>query len=220
MKASRDSSAILIATRKKRLVSRWSRFLQRIAAIHVLRQSALIEAEVFQRRPRFLFLDLAMMPPQSIEASVRAIRRASPGTAVVALASKVNRYDVIAVLRGGAHGYCLTNIRPNLLGKAVARIQAGEIWVGRRIINHLVDELRRLADAPEPRMPQLAKLTPRQREIATLIGNGASNREIASQLRISEKTVKTHVTGILLRLDLPNRVHVALIAGAALRLKP
>src|SRR5881409_618946 len=58
MKASSDSSAILIATRKKRLVSRWSRFLQRIAAVHVLRQSALIKAEVVQRRPHFLFLDL------------------------------------------------------------------------------------------------------------------------------------------------------------------
>ena len=103
----------------------------------------------------------------------------------------------------------------------MARVRAGEIWVERRVINYLVDELRRVADASESRAPQLAKLTPRQREIAALIGNGASNRQIASQLRISDKTVKTHVTGILRRLDLPNRVHVAALTlgGEALRPK-
>jgi DNA-binding NarL/FixJ family response regulator len=117
-------------------------------------------------------------------------------------------------LKAGARGYCDRNIDPQLLRKVVDRIHDGEIWAERKLIPRLLEEY---ASHPEPHAgtrpksdSRLRLLTPREREIAFLIGGGASNKEIASRLRVGEGTVKAHLTAIFRKLGFSDRLQLGL----------
>lgn len=94
-------------------------------------------------------------------------------------------------------------------------VQKGEVWVGRKVISHLLDTLVALTEQERNRLlprsePALDVLTPREREIVGQIGNGASNKEIAHTLKVSEKTVKAHLTSVFRKLGVSDRLHLAL----------
>ena len=122
------------------------------------------------------------------------------------------------MLAAGARGYCETNIDPLLLKKAVKMVRKGEIWVGRKVISHLLETLVSLTEQQRSKSlhelsVSLENLTPREREIVHQIGRGASNKEIASQLHVTEKTVKAHLTSIFRKLGIPDRLQLALFVN-------
>ena len=119
------------------------------------------------------------------------------------------------MLEAGAKGYCSMEMDPVLLTKAVKMVQKGEVWVGRKVISHLLDTLVSLTEQQRNRSlpkadPSLDVLTPREKEIVQQIGGGSSNKEIAHQLHVSEKTVKAHLTSIFRKLGVSDRLHLAL----------
>src|SRR6266550_2189102 len=111
---------------------------------------------------------------------------------------------------GSPRGYCSRKSEPALLRTAVERVRGGEIWVGRSVTGHLLEEL---AAVSRPRAPDAAKrlagLTRRERE---LVAAGASNKEIAERLSIAERTVKAHLTSIFRKLGVSSRLHLAVYA--------
>ena len=132
------------------------------------------------------------------------------------LTSAPDEKEAINALKAGVRGYCQRDIDPPLLAKALNVIRKGEIWVGRKVIPHLLEELTKVTELHHKDSPQVQDfrfdcLTGRERQIGRLIGDGSCNKEIAAQLHISERTVKAHLTSIFRKLRISDRVRLALL---------
>ncbi len=134
---------------------------------------------------------------------------------VLVLADRPEHRLGIAVLKYGARGFANTYIDPRLLAKAVAAVQGGEIWVGRKLMTSLIEAASRNSapSGPTADIPALDQLTEREREIAVMIGNGANNKRIASDLGIAERTVKAHLGSIFEKTPARDRLQLALIVN-------
>jgi DNA-binding NarL/FixJ family response regulator len=165
-------------------------------------------------KPAILLLDLALPGLGGVE-GVPAVQRVSPLTSIILMTSTPNDREGLAALKVGARGYCSHGMDPALLRKAVMVVVKGEIWVARNVFAPLLEELTSLTERRHKEFPpnldtRLDRLTPREREIAQLIGGGASNKEIAGRLNITEATVKAHLTAIFRKLGLSDRLGLAL----------
>ena len=124
---------------------------------------------------------------------------------------------VTAALQNGAMGYLLKDTPSEELAVAIRAVYKGYTQLGPGIVKKLLTQFSTMPSTQStPVPPSLAELTPREKEVLRLIATGASNREIAQQLYISEGTVKNHVTNILNRLNLRDRTQAAIIANTFL----
>ena len=204
---------VLLASPSAEVRSRWSEALQGAAVIQEVAERSELEHSMATRQPALVLLDLSL-PPLDGVGVVPALQRLSARTKIVLLTSAPNDREGISALRAGARGYCEMETPPFLLKKAVEMVRKGEIWVSRRLIHHLLEELkatteRRLNESTKSDR-RLDRLTPRQREIARLVGRGASNKEIATRLDITDKTVKAHLSAIFRKLGRGDRLRLAL----------
>lgn len=212
-------SLVLLASPTLAVRRRWARALQGIYAIHQVTERPLLQQSMEALKPAVLVLDLAL--PRFGISVLPEIQRLSPSTKILLFTGKPDEREAILALKAGARGYYRTDIDPALLQKAVQMVQKGEIWVARKVIAHLLSELTTLTVQPQPESParlngSLAHLTPREREVAQLVGGGACNKEIACQLTITERTVKAHLTTIFRKLGLSDRLRLALyVSGHA-----
>lgn len=158
-------------------------------------------------RPDVVLMDL-VMPALDGLAAMRALRERVPGARVIVLTSFADDDKLLPALRAGAAGYLLKNAEPQELARAVRAANAGEALLDPHVAARLVDAL---AGEKEP----LDRLTPREREVLQLIGRGFSNKRIAQELRLSEKTVKTHVGHVLAKLGVDDRTQAAVFAVRA-----
>lgn len=154
-----------------------------------------------------VLMDLQMPGMDGIETTVR-IKVQWPEVRVLILTS-FNSWDkVYAALKNGAAGYVLKDAPPEELLAAIQAVAAGGSYLGAQVASEL---LRRVGNDPAPAgLPE--PLTDRETEVLRLIGQGLGNREIALQLVVSEKTVKTHVANILQKLQVKSRTQAALYA--------
>jgi DNA-binding NarL/FixJ family response regulator len=120
----------------------------------------------------------------------------------------------LSLFLAGARGVCATSSAPDLVRQAVQAVQRGELWIRRGLMPKLVDSLM-AGDGDDPALAtgRFAVLTPREIEIARLIGQGASNKRIARQLSITERTVKSHLTVIFRKTGADDRVKLALLVS-------
>lgn len=209
----RGSPLIVIGSPAATLRRRWSQGLQGMGAIQEVAKRAALERSMATLKPIVLLVDFALL--RGGVRDMPALQRLSPSTKIVLLTSTPDEREAISALKAGARGYHDNALDPSLLKRAVEVVQKGEIWIARNVIPHLLAELaslteRRQAGAPAGVHVSLDHLTPREREIAHLIGTGASNKEIAGQLYISVKTVKAHLTTIFRKLGLSDRLRLAL----------
>jgi two-component system, NarL family, response regulator LiaR len=167
-----------------------------------------IEA-VARIRPDVVLMDLVMPRTDGIEA-LRVLRERSPDTRVIVLTSFLDEDKLLPALRSGAAGYLLKNAQPNEIARAVRAAYAGEAVLDPVVAARLVEALE-AGGADEP----LDRLTPREREVLVLIGRGFPNKRIAQELRVSEKTVKTHVGHVLGKLGVVDRTQAAILAVRA-----
>jgi two-component system, NarL family, nitrate/nitrite response regulator NarL len=124
--------------------------------------------------------------------------------------------EELCALKLGARGYSQKGISPSLLTKAVNVVVGGELWTGRKIISSLLGEVRILRKdrqrvVSSERQSPIDQLTARKKEIAHLINEDASNKEIAARLGISEATVKAHLTAIFRKLKISDRLQLAVL---------
>lgn len=166
-------------------------------------------------RPDVALLDIRMPRLDGLSAAAE-VRATAPDVAVVMLTTFDEDDHVARALAAGAAGFLLKAADPRELIIGVRAVADGAAYLSPRIAQKVIARLTdgRLAAANAAR-GQVAQLTPREREVLTLVGRGRSNQEIASDLFVSEGTVKSHVSAILLRLGLNNRVQAAIIAYEA-----
>jgi len=162
---------------------------------------------VMQLQPDVVLMDL-VMPVMDGLTAIKEIKRLRPETEIIALTSFADDEKVFTAIRSGATGYLLKDVSPNDLVKAVLAAERGEVQLHPEVAKKLMNEVtgtHKEAFAPD-------ELTEREKEVLALLGRGMSNKEIAREISVSEKTVKAHVSSILNKLNLPGRTHAALYA--------
>jgi DNA-binding NarL/FixJ family response regulator len=159
--------------------------------------------------PDVMLLDVSM-PGGGLNA-VRQIARTFPVVKTVMLTVSEGEEDVTAALRAGARAYVLKGVAARELVRILRDVAAGEVYVTPSLAAHLLYELTSGGASRQP-ASLLDELTEREREILELVAGGDSNKEIAARLYLSEKTVKHHMTNILQKLQVRNRVEAALLA--------
>ena len=162
-------------------------------------------AAVAEHDPDVVLMDLVLPEIDGVEA-IRRISAGHPRTRVIALTSFLDDDKVFPAVRAGASGYLLKDVEPRDLVDAIRAVHGGEVLLHPAVTARLMEDV---ADGGE-RAAVPAALTPREREVAELIARGGQNKRIALELGISEKTVKSHVSSILRKLDLVDRTQVAL----------
>jgi two-component system, NarL family, response regulator LiaR len=167
------------------------------------RQALLAVAE---HDPDVVLMDLVLPEVDGVEA-IRRIASERPRIRVIALTSFLDDDKVFPAVRAGAAGYLLKDVEPAELVKAIRTVHAGEGLLHPAVAARLMEEVAASGGREAP-----DSLTPREREVVALIARGLSNKRIALELGISEKTVKTHVSSILGKLGLTDRTQVALYA--------
>jgi DNA-binding NarL/FixJ family response regulator len=163
-------------------------------------------AGVERLRPDIVLMDL-VMPGLGGVAAIRHIRERVSDTRVVVLTSFASDDQVIPAVQAGAAGYLLKDVEPTGLEAAIRLVHEGEALLDPQIAGRVMAEVAR----PTP-STDVASLTPREREVLRLLARGLSNRELADTLVVSEKTVKTHVSNILMKLGVHDRTQAALLA--------
>jgi DNA-binding NarL/FixJ family response regulator len=157
-------------------------------------------------QPDVVLLDVHL-PGGGGQAVVAAVRPAHPEVRFLALSASDAPEDVIAVIRAGARGYVTKTISGIDLVNAVKRVAAGDAVFSPRLAGFVLDAFAELAPGERPQLadPELDQLTPREREVLRLIARGYTYKEIARELYISSKTVETHVSSVLRKLQLSTR---------------
>ncbi|MEA2197055.1 MAG: hypothetical protein QOJ25_1106 [Solirubrobacteraceae bacterium] len=167
-------------------------------------EEAVREAE--RLHPDVILMDL-VMPKLDGVGAMRELRRRLPGSRVIVLTSFAQDDRLLPAIQAGAAGYLLKNVEPAELARAVREAHAGGTLLDPTVASRLVEAIAQ-RPGEEPR----ERLTAREREVLALIALGHSNKRIAIELGIAEKTVKTHVGHLLAKLGVPDRTGAALLA--------
>ena len=160
-------------------------------------------------QPDIVLMDLVMPGMDGIEAT-RQVTALECATKVIALTSFTEDDKVFPAIQAGASSYLLKDVSPDELVEAVRATKRGEARLHPSIARKLMEQVSRQANLHPDHL--VDSLTEREREVVRLVARGESNQEIAASLVISEKTVKTHVSNILSKLNLADRTQLAIFA--------
>ncbi len=182
-----------------------------LSVVAVAEDGAAGVAVVRRERPDVVLLDIRMPGVDGIEATRTLMIDHAPWKIIMLTTFDLDDY-VYAALQAGASGFLLKDIPPERLISAVRHVLTGDLLIAPTITTRLV---ARHVRPPTTVPPAVRRLTSREREVLTLIGEGLSNTEIADRLVLGEATVKTHVGHIFAKLDLRDRVHAVITAYQA-----
>ena len=188
---------------------------ENVRVVAEVSDGAQVGAAVDAYRPDVVLMDIRMPGVDGLAATEQLRTRADAPQVIVLTTFHADEY-VLRALRAGAAGFLLKDTPPPEIVRGIQLVAAGEAMlspaVTRRLIQHVADDgASRGAQARE----RLDRLTDREREVAVAIGQGKSNAEIAAELYMSVATVKAHVSRLLQKLELDNRVQIALLAHDA-----
>jgi DNA-binding NarL/FixJ family response regulator len=212
--SSAASVRIAVATRPALIREVLSRVLAAEPGLAVVGQASeegairnLLRAE----KPKVLLFDFEALGPSG-ESMISRLRRESPSTRFLVLATRSGADTVERVLRAGASGLVGKELDLDTVVRAIRTVAAGEVWANRLVTAHALEYLAGLSDLGVSRNTANGHLTQREGEIVNEVGLGLRNKEIAAKLRISEKTVHTHLNNIFRKLQMGNRIALALFA--------
>lgn len=209
--------SILLATRDTELVSRCRRAVSAEHPLEVVEDITELQRRISAALPEVILLDGELLE-KPIERQAADIVVAAAGSRVIVMTAAFNEDEEIALLKAGVKGCCRRGIDPDSLEQVLNVTYGGGVWVTRSLLPRLVTELRRYAEAQRPvpaekpsvASDKLSALTPREREIVRLIVGGASNKQVASALDISERTVKGHLSNVFQKLGVTDRLKLVL----------
>ena len=170
--------------------------------------------------PDVVLMDVRMPVLDGVEATRRLLESGSCARVIILTTFDLDEY-VFEALRAGASGFLLKDVQPAQLAEAIRVVASGEALLAPSVTRRLLDRFAASFDASIKKpLPELDSLTPRELEILRLIAAGLSNAEIAAELVVSETTVKTHVSSVLRKLQLRDRVQAVVLAYEAGLVRP
>jgi len=205
---------ILIATLDPDLENRCRRAASAEHELEVANSVEAVTERILARAPNAILLDSELLE-RPIERQVAEIVGLSGAGRVIVLTPVFAEDEEIALLKAGAKGCCRRGIDPESLQQVLNVTSNGGVWVTRSLLPRLVTELRNYVQAhrkpvEKPATAALSELTQRERDIVRLIVEGASNKEVASALAISERTVKGHLSNVFQKLGVSDRLKLVL----------
>ncbi len=212
---------ILLASPSPDTLARWKSGAKGLglAPLACVANLALLKDELAHSQPQVLLLDHDL-PGLDDPESIPDLVKLSPATRIIALGLALSEESEWALFKAGVRGCCEKTIAPEQLKRVVVAIQQGELWMRRTLTCRLLDELGIIAlekkQIKQAVSDLLINLTRREHEIATLVGNGESNKQIARRLAITERTVKAHLTEIFRKLNVADRLKLALLVTGSL----
>ena len=184
--------------------------LERREAFQVVAEAGTVAESIEQARrhqPDIVIMDVRLPDGSGIEAC-RAIRAELPNTRVVMLTSYPDEEAVLSAIVAGASGYLLKQIRGRDLVAALETVGRGGSLLDPAVTERVLDRIRRIATGVSEN-DELSQLTSQERKILLLVAEGKTNKEIASEIFLSDKTVKNYVSSILAKLNLERRAQAA-----------
>lgn len=139
-----------------------------------------------------------------------ALKTACPEGRILAIGPSRPIDVQVAALKFGARGYFDISLPMATLNAALAGVMRGEVWVERHVISVLIDELVLVPEVSDERRKTVELLSPKELEVAKLVSDGATNKMIAHQMSITERTVKAHLTATYQKMNLPDRLSLAI----------
>lgn len=207
--------SILLATRDPELTNRCRRAVSAEHHLDVVDGVIGLAAKIKASLPSVILLDGVLLD-SPIEQQAGQIVAAAGAGRVIVMTAAFSEDEEIALLKAGVKGCCRRGIDPESLEQVLSVTHGGGVWVTRSLLPRLVTELRRYAEAQRPAVDKtmasdkLSALTPREKEIVRLIVGGASNKQVASALDISERTVKGHLSNVFQKLGVSDRLRLVL----------
>jgi DNA-binding NarL/FixJ family response regulator len=205
---------ILIASGDRFVAAHYRQTLEtEFAIMHTGLSSEMMEI-LERQQPALLFID-PLLYPESATDHISAITRKAQDTHIMVIENHTDRaIDQHALFKAGVHGFCMDDISEALLGKAVQLVLDGDYWVQRKLITRVIDELasEQLKAPARSNFDNslVGTLTPRELQVARMVHMGGNNKVIARELDISERTVKAHLSAIFRKLEIENRLNLAL----------
>lgn len=194
---------ILLASGDENVRQRWANALLNYKQVAQVDNSMRLNLFISQRMPRLVLLHLSL-PGMKGLSDVASLKQEYPDCRVLVMADIPFEQEGMVSLRVGAEGYANTYMTPKMLQKAVEVVLMGEIWVGRRLMQQVLDQWRQKTE-PSP----LELLTERERQVALLVAESLPNKKIADQLGVKERTVKAHLTSIFRKTGYRDRTTLA-----------
>jgi DNA-binding NarL/FixJ family response regulator len=184
--------------------------LDRRERFQVVAEAGSVAESIDQARryqPDIVIMDVRLPDGSGIEAC-REIRAEFPATRVVMLTSYPDEEAVLSAIVAGASGYLLKQIRARDLVAAIEAVGRGESLLDPAVTEKVLERIRRIANGSQE-ADELSQLTAQERKILLLVAEGMTNKEIAAQIYLSDKTVKNYVSSILAKLNLERRAQAA-----------
>lgn len=210
---------ILLASSSQDDLFRWEQGVRSLAPVFCSTNLDSVRSELVRIKPQVLLLDHEL-PKLDGPSGISGLMKLNPETKVIVMSHAISDEIEWGLFRTGIRGCCRDDIEPEQLKSVVEAVQQGELWIRRTLSWHLLNELVMITQEKN-KIKQavsdlLANLTRREYEIATLVGDGESNKQIARRLDITERTVKAHLTEVFRKLDVADRLKLALIVKGSM----
>jgi DNA-binding NarL/FixJ family response regulator len=164
-----------------------------------------------RRHPDVILMDIRMPVLDGIEATRKLVADGSPARVIVLTTFDLDEY-VHAAIRAGASGFLLKDVTPANLVEAIGIVAQGDALLAPSVTRRLLERFATTLPVGDRSTDALAELTAREVEVLRLLAAGLSNAEIAAELVVSEATVKTHISSVLRKLGLRDRVQAVIVA--------
>jgi two-component system nitrate/nitrite response regulator NarL len=208
-------ASILIASGNTILATQYTEILADEFSTAIMDRAAATCDCIAETHPHLVILDPSLFN-ESLPETIGKILKTTPHTRIIVLKGTTETpVDEMLLFKAGVHGFCDVEIVPDLLIKAAHAVCHGEIWVPRQLITQLIGDLARENSSDARKFSRsgaesVAHLTPRELQVAKMVHLGGNNKVIARELDISERTVKAHLSAVFRKLNIENRLHLAL----------
>jgi two-component system nitrate/nitrite response regulator NarL len=215
LKMKNDIASILIASSDNVLARRFTKTLGPNCSVTCVTAWSEAVGFITSATCHVVILDPALVQGRVLDV-VAEISSASGETHIIVVDNPpLPENDQVELFKLGVHGFCKGDISSDLLVKAVESVLNGELWMQRSLVTRIIDELTQGGSYAKATMSLSAGspiqcLTPRELEVARMVNKGGNNKSIARTLDISERTVKAHLSSIFRKLNIENRLHLAI----------